>query len=54
VPATQGKRTRSDPKDEILQALEEANGNRSLAAKHLGISRATLYRRLQKLGLDEK
>ena len=54
VPATQGKRTRSDPKDEILQALEEAKGNRSLAAQYLGISRATFYRRLQKFGLDEK
>jgi len=41
----------TDPKQEILWALEEAQGNRSQAAKLLGISRATLYRRMQQLGI---
>jgi transcriptional regulator of acetoin/glycerol metabolism len=31
----------------ILAALAEAGGNVSLAAKQLGLSRATLYRRLR-------
>jgi len=36
----------------ILLALEEAGGNRTAAAERLGVARATLYRRLTKLGLD--
>ncbi|PWU05723.1 MAG: transcriptional regulator [Verrucomicrobia bacterium] len=34
----------------ILRALEECGGNRSKAAQKLGISRRTLYRRLQETG----
>lgn len=41
-----------DEKTRILQALDKAAGNRSLAAKFLGMSRATLYRRLGALDLD--
>ncbi|MBD3219924.1 AAA domain-containing protein, partial [bacterium] len=36
----------------ILLALEEAGGNRSEAARRLGVSRATLYRRLARHDLD--
>lgn len=36
----------------IRRALVRANGNASEAAKALGIGRATLYRRMKKLGLD--
>ncbi len=36
----------------ILLALEETKGNRAAAARLLGVARATLYRRLTKLGLD--
>lgn len=35
--------------DLIRQALQEHAGNMTLAAKHLGISRATLYRKVQKM-----
>ena len=35
----------------ILSALEKTGGNRSAAAKLLGISRVTLYRRLSRLGI---
>ncbi|WP_313021985.1 helix-turn-helix domain-containing protein, partial [Atlantibacter hermannii] len=31
-----------------LAALREANGNMTLAARQLGISRSTLYRRLER------
>ena len=40
-----------DERQRILQALEKAGGKRSLAAKLLGISRATFYRRLQEWGM---
>lgn len=33
-----------DEKARLLEALHRARGNRSLAARHLGIGRATLYR----------
>lgn len=38
-----------DERQVILAALKNANGNRTVAARHLGISRATLYRRLADL-----
>jgi transcriptional regulator with GAF, ATPase, and Fis domain len=38
-------------RDRILAALREADGNKSAAAQRLGVSRRTLYRRLDELGL---
>jgi two-component system, NtrC family, response regulator HydG len=35
----------------ILRVLEAAGGNKSLAAKTLGLNRKTLYRRLAEYGL---
>ena len=35
----------------IEQALKETRGNRSAAARQLGIGRRTLYSKMQKLGL---
>jgi PAS domain S-box-containing protein len=44
----------TDQKTRILDALQITNGNRSLAAKQLGISRATLYRKLSRLRIKPK
>jgi len=40
-----------DDKTRILMALERAKGNRTLAARLLGMSRATFYRRLTELNV---
>ena len=43
------------PEDEaaaIRDALARANGNKSEAARLLGMSRRTIYRKLEKLGID--
>jgi transcriptional regulator of acetoin/glycerol metabolism len=37
----------------MIHALQETGGNRTLAAKQLGISRRTLHRRLHEFGLEE-
>lgn len=39
---------------EILSALRKANGQRTLAAQMLGISRSRLYRRMEALGIDPR
>jgi len=39
---------------EILQALRTAGGQRTLAAKALGISRSRLYRRMEALRIDPR
>lgn len=38
-------------KERIRRALEQANGNRSIAARLLGIGRSTLYRKMQDYGM---
>ncbi len=41
-------------KREILGALKRANGQRTLAARILGISRSRLYRRMEALEIDPR
>ena len=43
----------SGEKRQILNALKKANGKRNEAARILGISRATLFRKLSKLGISK-
>lgn len=38
----------------VMRALTRSGGNVSAAARHLGIGRATMYRRMKRLGIDEK
>jgi len=40
--------------DKLRSALVMFKGNKTLTAKHLGISRVTLWKRLKELGLDRK
>jgi DNA-binding NtrC family response regulator len=39
-------------RQQIVRALQEAKGNRSLAARSLGIERKTLYKKARRLGID--
>ena len=41
-------------KKQIIRALEQANGNRSLAAELLGIGRTTLYGKMKQYGIKYK
>lgn len=41
----------SDERRQIIEALEKANGSRTVAASLLGIDRSTLWRRMMKLGI---
>jgi len=45
------KRT-ADEKQQVLEALRRAGGNKSQAARRLGITRAGLYKRLKRLGIE--
>lgn len=48
---TEGGERRIDSED-LRATLSRYNGNRTLAAKHLGISRVTLWKRLKTLGIE--
>jgi len=50
--AAAGSATGASARGRILEALEQARWNHSVAARKLGVSRTTLWRRMQKLGLD--
>jgi PAS domain S-box-containing protein len=46
------KLSKGNERQEILQALQEAEGNKSEAARRLGISRVTLWKRIKKFNLQ--
>lgn len=48
-----GKASAIRDRDVMLELLREFKGNRSSVAKHLGIGRTTLWRRLTELGIEE-
>ncbi|MCC6648294.1 MAG: sigma 54-interacting transcriptional regulator [Polyangiaceae bacterium] len=53
-PAAEGRADASSPEAaRITRALARATGNREHAARLLGVSRVTLWRRMRALGLDE-
>ena len=58
VPEEEESRDRRDlpllTREEILEALEVCEGNRSKAAKYLSVGRRTLYRYIDRLGIGEK
>ena len=45
-------KTRSDMRQELIQALQATGGNKSEAARRLGISRVTLWKRINKFGIQ--
>ena len=47
-----GGASHRNEKQRIVEALEAADGNRTVAARELGMSRATLYRRLAHLDIN--
>lgn len=42
----------STDREKLLAALSQFKGNKTLTAKHIGISRVTLWKRLKELGID--
>ena len=42
-----------EEKGRIMRALKQADGNKKLAAKLLGIGRTTLYNKLDEYGLND-
>jgi DNA-binding NtrC family response regulator len=55
VAATDERTVEREPqRQDIEQALERSSGIVAQAARHLGLSRQALYRRMEKLGIREK
>lgn len=46
-------KTEAEEKAELIAVLEKTDWNKAKTARRLGVSRPTLYRKLQKLGLDQ-
>ena len=49
---TSRKLTKGNEKQELIQALQAAGGNKSEAARRLGVSRVTLWKRIKKFGIQ--
>ena len=47
-------RLKEQEREHILHALKLADGNRTQAAKILGIDRVSLWRKLKNLGIDSE
>jgi len=43
-----------DERTELIKVLQEVNGNQSAAARQLGVSRVTVWKRMKKYGIDPK
>ena len=54
APAARGGKRKHFTKDDLLMALSACGGNRSEACKYLGISRRTLYRKLEEFGIGSE
>jgi DNA-binding NtrC family response regulator len=52
IPGASTANAEEDARNHLLAAMRAAKGSRTTAARLLGVSRATLYRRLQELHLD--
>lgn len=53
-PVSFALRNDAEDKERIIRALQQANGNRKIAAELLGIGRTTLYNKLEEYGLKYK
>ena len=49
---TNRKLTKGNERQELIQALQAAGGNKSEAARRMGISRVTLWKRIKKFGIQ--
>ena len=49
---TYGVKTESEEKQELISILEKTDWNKAKAARLMGVSRPTLYRKLEKYGLE--
>jgi PAS domain S-box-containing protein len=50
--SVRSKSSTGDQRQELIQALQAAHGNKSEAARRLGISRVTLWKRIKKFGIQ--
>lgn len=52
-PTTPPLHDEADERERIIQALQQTNGNKSKAARLLGIDRKTIYNKIEKLGIGD-
>jgi two-component system response regulator HydG len=52
APRARAQKSTGDMRQELIQALQATGGNKSEAARRLGISRVTLWKRIKKLGIQ--